>query len=199
MPSSRERYTGIMGGGRTGGIESLHQYSEIGLVGHRLRGLSSTSGGSDRWRDCVPRIVTNVILRASRLKLSALWNTYLAEPGEDYASLVLEGVHAELSFSECHDADDGSATCGISRAINPSQRNAWPMTQDNPHSVVTCSGCHDRPGLPTGWNEEQEKGDAFIGGDPQLDDEARPFSSNFLVLAVDCGRCHAPGDHPWDL
>ena len=126
-------------------------------------------------------------------------NCHLAEQPEDHTALLFEGVHMELACTDCHDPHDGSATCGTSTCHQPFAIECEVIeTHDRPHSVVTCSGCHDGLGLPIGWNEKQEKWDTFIGGDPQIDDDTRPYNSHFLVLEVDCDRCHAPGDHPWD-
>ena len=125
---------------------------------------------------------------------------HLPAPGGDHTPLVFEGVHSELTCTDCHDAHDGSASCGTTTCHQPFAEECEAIeTHDNPHRVVTCSGCHDGLGLPIGWNEEQEKWDTFTGGDPQIASEADVFSSHALVLEVDCDRCHAPGDHPWDL
>jgi hypothetical protein len=124
---------------------------------------------------------------------------HLAETNKDHIPFRFEGVHAQLSCIDCHDAHDGSASCGTSTCHQPFAQECIEIeTHDKPHSEVTCGGCHDGLGLPIGWNEEIEKWDTFYGGDPRVERAARPFNSHNLVLEVDCDRCHAPGDHPWD-
>lgn len=124
---------------------------------------------------------------------------HLVEQPESHGALHFEGVHEALSCTNCHDPHDGSATCATSACHQPFAAECEAIeTHDKPHSVVTCSGCHDGLGLPIGWNDKQERWDTFIGGDPQLADDARPFNSHFIILEVDCDRCHSPGDHPWD-
>jgi hypothetical protein len=124
---------------------------------------------------------------------------HLPDPGGDHTALVFEGVHSELTCTDCHDAHNGSASCGTTTCHQPFAEECEVIeTHDKPHREVTCSGCHDGLGFPIGWNEERGKWDTFNGGDPLIEGQAKAFSSHALVLEVDCDRCHAPGDHPWD-
>lgn len=124
---------------------------------------------------------------------------HIPEVDNDHTPFIFVGVHAELNCTDCHDAHDGSATCGTSTCHQSfSQECIEIETHDKPHSEITCGGCHDGLGLAIGWNKELEKWDTYYGGDPRIEQGARPFNSHNIVLAVDCDRCHAPGDHPWD-
>lgn len=123
---------------------------------------------------------------------------HVSEVEDGHTPLVYGGVHEDLGCSDCHDAHDGSASCG-SRCHQPFAMECTQIeTHDKPHSDVTCSGCHDGMDFAIGWNEERARWDTFTGGDPRVNREARPFTSHYIVLEVDCERCHAPGDHPWD-
>jgi hypothetical protein len=117
----------------------------------------------------------------------------------DHIPFIFEGVHAEQYCIDCHDAHNGSATCGSSTCHQTFGQECIAIeTHDKPHSEVTCGGCHDGLGLPIGWNEVIGKWDTFLGGDPRIDQDARPINSHSIVREVDCDRCHSPGDHPWD-
>ncbi len=117
----------------------------------------------------------------------------------EHVPLVIGGVHEELECSDCHDVHDGAATCGESSCHQTFAQECIPIeTHDKPHASITCWGCHDGLQLPIGWNEDKEMWDTFFGGDPRNEPSARPIASHSLTLKVDCDRCHAPGDHPWD-
>jgi hypothetical protein len=118
---------------------------------------------------------------------------------EEHFSFDFVGVHAELGCIDCHDEHDGSATCGDPRCHQPFAGECIQIeTHDKPHSEVTCGGCHDGSGLAIGWNPDLEQWDTFDGGDPRFEPDSDPIVSHNIVLEVDCDRCHAPGDHPWD-
>jgi hypothetical protein len=124
---------------------------------------------------------------------------HIPEVDSEHPPFIFEGVHVDLSCIDCHDAHDGSATCGTSACHQTFAQECIEIeTHDKPHSGVTCGGCHDGMDLAIGWNEELGKWDTYFGGDPRLEQDARPINSHYIVLEVDCDRCHAPGDHPWD-
>jgi hypothetical protein len=123
---------------------------------------------------------------------------HLEQAQHDHQDLILSGVHQELTCTDCHDPHSGVASCSSGCHQPFAQECESIETHDKPHSQATCSACHDALGLAIGWNEDLEKWDTFVGGDPRQVEDAQPFTSHALALEVDCDRCHAPGDHPWD-
>ena len=116
---------------------------------------------------------------------------------EGHLGIVMQGVHEEHSCITCHDSHTTTASCTQSGCHLPFQQECETIqSHDKPHEEVTCSACHDASGLEIGWNDQRSawdtmRGDATRGGE-------EPFTSHQLSLEVDCDRCHAPGDHPWD-
>jgi hypothetical protein len=123
---------------------------------------------------------------------------HLQEGEQNHKSLIFKGVHQDHLCTDCHDAHSARASCTSGCHQPFAQECEEIQTHDKPHSDVTCSACHDALGLTIGWNEDIEKWDTFIGGDPREMEDAEPFTSHAIELEVDCDRCHAPGDHPWD-
>jgi hypothetical protein len=124
---------------------------------------------------------------------------HLLEEVEGHHSLYVEGSHSEFVCTDCHDAHSTAATCSSAGCHEPFAAECESIeTHDKPHAEVTCSACHDCGEPQIKWNEEHQAWDTFrlsSEGNPM---EYKPYTSHNLALEVDCDRCHAPGDHPWD-
>jgi hypothetical protein len=124
---------------------------------------------------------------------------HLAEEVEGHYSLYVEGSHSEFLCTDCHDPHSTAATCSSIACHEPFAAECEKIeTHDKPHAEVSCSACHDNGEPQIKWNEEHQAWDTFrlsLRGNPM---EYEPYTSHNLALEVDCDRCHAPGDHPWD-
>jgi len=118
---------------------------------------------------------------------------------DGHHSISLEGSHSELLCTDCHDPHNTSATCSSAGCHEPFAAECESIkTHDKPHSQVTCSACHDGEEPQIEWNEELQAWDTFRSGSIGIPMEHEPYTSHNIVRDVDCDRCHAPGDHPWD-
>jgi hypothetical protein len=124
---------------------------------------------------------------------------HLAGEVEGHHSLDVEGSHSEFLCTDCHDAHSTAATCSSAGCHEPFTAECESIeTHDKPHAEVTCSACHDNGEPQIKWNEEFQAWDTFRLSSRGNPVEYEPYTSHNLTLEVDCDRCHAPGDHPWD-
>jgi hypothetical protein len=123
---------------------------------------------------------------------------HLATDIEGHNSTIVMGTHTEMGCADCHDPHTGAASCTASGCHQTFAEECDPIhTHDKPHREVTCSACHDAQDLKIDWNEDLHAWDTFFPQDEGTPDDYRPHTSHFLLLAVDCDRCHEPGNHPW--
>lgn len=124
---------------------------------------------------------------------------HLAEGVEGHEAVMVESSHADFLCADCHDAHSTIASCSSAGCHEPFAEECESIeTHDKPHSEVTCNACHDGGESKIDWNEELGKWDTFLSEGNAITDEFKPFTSHNVVLEVNCDRCHAPGDHPWD-
>jgi len=113
--------------------------------------------------------------------------------------LLLKGSHADFICTDCHDPHSTTTNCSTSACHEPFAEECERIeTHDKPHSEVTCVACHDGDESEIAWNEQRQAWDTVRTSATNHPQEYEPYVSHNIVLAVDCDRCHAPGDHPWD-
>jgi hypothetical protein len=121
-----------------------------------------------------------------------------AQDLEGHLSIVVAGVHAGTSCTDCHDPHTGSATCTLSGCHQPFRSECEPVpTHDKPHAVVSCSGCHAANVANIDWDPDRALWHSFFLVEKDGEQVLAPHSSHDLSLEVACERCHTPGDLPW--
>lgn len=124
---------------------------------------------------------------------------HLESMHDSHQPLILKGSHGDFNCTDCHDPHSSSATCSSSTCHEPFAKECERIeTHDKPHSEVTCVACHDGDEPEIEWNEEQQAWDTVRPSLANNPKDYEPYVSHNIMLAVDCDRCHAPGDHPWD-
>jgi hypothetical protein len=111
-----------------------------------------------------------------------------------HVTIAVEGDHAGMLCTECHDAHDTQATCSTS-GCHEDALSAGSTTpgHDEDHKDVHCVACHDAGELNVGPVEGEWT--TLMVGEP---DQNIPFISHNVVLEAPCERCHF-NDNPWGL
>jgi len=114
-----------------------------------------------------------------------------------HVTIALEGSHAGMLCTECHDAHDTQATCSTSGCHEDalSVESTTPG-HDEDHKDVHCVACHATGELNVGPVEGEWT--TLMVGEPGGEEESIPFKSHYVVLEAPCERCHFD-NNPWGL
>ncbi len=114
-----------------------------------------------------------------------------------HVTIAVEGSHAEMLCTECHDAHDTQATCSTSGCHEDALSAASTTPgHDEDHKDVHCVACHAAGELSVGPIEGEWT--TLTVGEPGGEEESIPFISHNVVLEAPCERCHF-NDNPWGL
>ena len=114
-----------------------------------------------------------------------------------HVTIAVEGSHAGMLCTECHDAHDTQATCSTSDCHEDALSAASTTPgHDEDHKDVHCVACHAAGELTVGPVEGEWT--TLVVGEPGGEEENIPFISHNVVLEAPCERCHF-NDNPWGL
>ncbi len=114
-----------------------------------------------------------------------------------HVTIAVEGSHAGMLRTECHDAHDTQATCSTSDCHEDALSAASTTPgHDEDHKDVHCVACHAAGELTVGPVEGEWT--TLVVGEPGGEEENIPFISHNVVLEAPCERCHF-NDNPWGL
>jgi hypothetical protein len=151
--------------------------------------------GNFAWLEIAPQGIYSEVDTSTSL----CQKCHLAGDVEGHYSISVKGSHSEFLCTDCHDAHDTTATCNSAGCHEPFAAECESIeTHDKPHAEVTCSACHDGGEPEIEWNDVLQAWDTFNSTSEGNSGESKPYTSHNIVMEVDCDRCHAPGDHPWD-
>ncbi len=122
---------------------------------------------------------------------------HLAEDIPAHVTITVDGSHAGILCTECHDAHDTQATCSTS-GCHEDALSASSITpgHDEDHTDVRCVACHDAGELNVGQADGMWT--TLMTAEPGDEEENIPFTSHNVVLQAPCERCHF-NDNPWGL
>lgn len=117
---------------------------------------------------------------------------------EGHLPIDLQGVHADMSCLDCHDAHTGQASCTGAGCHQPFRAECEPiLTHDKPHSTVTCSACHASGEFQIKWDEELQAWHSFFPVEKAGEIQLKGQHAHNLGREVICENCHTPGQLPW--
>lgn len=115
----------------------------------------------------------------------------------DHWAITLEGSHAGMGCSDCHDPHDATASCTASGCHEDTLNASEPIAgHDEAHKSVACTACHDAGGLDVGPGSENGIWSTFIS--IKDGSEQKAITSHNLTIEAPCERCHFAGN-PWEL
>jgi hypothetical protein len=115
-----------------------------------------------------------------------------------HLGILVEGAHAGMVCSDCHDAHNLTASCseaGCHEAVDTA--GAEIPGHDVEHQMVSCGACHDASGLDVG-PDENGTWVTFYPESVSAEELRAGYASHNIGLSAACDRCHF-ADNPWSL
>jgi hypothetical protein len=113
-----------------------------------------------------------------------------------HKGIEVDGVHAEMTCTQCHDPHTTTAGCGAA-GCHPDVFSSITAGHIAEHTSISCAVCHDGAGLEMGVDDAGQMVTLLTiesGGEVMV----QPFTSHNISQSVDCERCHFQGN-PWNL